>query len=263
MFVILSKLLPPLVYPLGIACLLIVLSLFLRKRVRAQQAALILALLLLWASSTRWVAWGLTHDLEQRYQPPSELPQVEAIVVLGGGTLSGSPPRPIVEINGAGDRILYAYKLYQDGRAPRLLLSGGGTSWVANDQDPANDMAALLGMLGVPEGALWLEPNSRNTYENAVNSRALLEARGIQRVILVTSALHMPRSVALFEAQGIEVVPAPTDFIVTDQGWAQLTELDLVGQLYNLTPNAENLALTTRALKEHLGLLVYRLRGWL
>ncbi|MDD2695739.1 MAG: YdcF family protein [Anaerolineales bacterium] len=263
MFVVLSKLLPPLVYPLGLACLLILLALFLRKRTRTQRAILILALLLLWAGSTRWVAWGLTRNLELRYLPPAQFPKVEAMVVLGGGTLSGSAPRPMVEVNGAGDRILYAYKLFQDGKADHILLSGGSITWLASDQQPASDMAALLEMLGVSSEALWLEPASLNTYENAVNSRALLEARGIRRVILVTSALHMPRSVALFEEQGLEVIPAPADFIVTNQGWEQLTELDLTAQLYNLLPNAENLALTTRALKEHLGVIVYRLRGWL
>jgi uncharacterized SAM-binding protein YcdF (DUF218 family) len=72
----------------------------------------------------------------------------------------------------------------------------------------------------------------------------------------------MPRSVRLFQAQGLDVVPAPTDFNVTDADWAELTRLDLRSQILGLFPSAENLGLTTRMLKEYLGLLVYDLQGY-
>jgi len=263
MFLVLSKILPPFVYPLGLACLLIVLALFLRRRLKWQKAFLVLALLLLWAGGTRWVAWGLTCSLEWRYLPPEEIPQAQVAVILGGATHSALYPRPLVEVNGAGDRVLYALWLYQQGKAEHLLLSGGSIDWLSADENPAQDMATLLEMMGVPQGAIWLESESRNTYENAVYAKEFLEARGIEKVILVTSALHMPRSVALFEAQGLEVISAPTDYNVTQPGWEHLKQPNLAAQLYNLLPSAENLSLTTRALKEYLGLLAYRLRGWL
>ena len=134
---------------------------------------------------------------------------------------------------------------------------------MSSGSSPAVDMAVLLGLLGVPEDAIWLEPDSRNTYENALNSRIMLDARGIRRVVLVTSAAHMPRSVALFERQGLEVIPAPADFRVTQAGWQMLTSGSPEAQMVGLLPSAENLAITTSALKEYLGILVYRLRGWL
>jgi len=73
----------------------------------------------------------------------------------------------------------------------------------------------------------------------------------------------MPRSVALFEHQGFEVIPAPTDFRITQSGWDQMTSTSLLVQLLNLFPSADNLSQTTGALKEYIGMFIYRLRGWL
>ena len=91
----------------------------------------------------------------------------------------------------------------------------------------------------------------------------MLKEKGITRVILVTSALHMPRSVALFEKQGIQVIPAPADFTITEDSWKQLTDNNLAGWLIAWLPNTSNLGLTSNALKEYLGWLAYWLRGWL
>jgi uncharacterized SAM-binding protein YcdF (DUF218 family) len=124
-------------------------------------------------------------------------------------------------------------------------------------------MADILEMLGVPRDAMIFESTSRNTYENATHTRVILEQMDVNRVILVTSADHMPRSVALFEHQGIDVIPAPTDFTVTENNWEQLFHGSVGSQLLNLVPNSENLSLTTGALKEYLGIIIYRLRGWL
>ena len=235
MFVYLSKILPPLVYPLGLACLLIVAALILR-RPRLRTALLLLALALLLIGGNRWVALGLARSLEWRYIPAGELPQAQAIVVLGGGTLSAQYPRQTVEVDQAGDRLIYAAQLYHQGKAEHLLLSGGRIDWISSGAPPAEDMAALLEMLGVPRQALWLESQSRNTYENARNARAFLEPLGIRRILLVTSASHMPRSVALFEKQGFEVIPAPADFSVTQEGWEQLKSGGLGSQLSPCCP---------------------------
>ena len=110
---------------------------------------------------------------------------------------------------------------------------------------------------------LWLETNSRNTYENAVETKKILDARGIDRIVLVTSAMHMPRSVAIFEKQGFTVTPAPTDYMVTQADWDYYFAPDPAIQVFNLFPGAEAMDRFARALKEYLGMVVYRLRGWL
>lgn len=263
MFVYLSKLLPLLVYPLGMTFLLVFLALCLGRRPRAQRAVLIAALLLLWASSNRWTSLWLARTLEWRYLPPPDIPPAEVIVVLGGGTESAEFPRSGVELNSAGDRVLHAARLYQQGKAHHLLLSGGRIEWREEASTPAEDMAWLLRSIGIPQEVLWLETTSRNTYENALNCRQILEAKGIQRIILVTSALHMPRAVALFEHQGLEVIPAPTDFKVTQENWQALQQASLPVQLLNLLPSADNLSSVTSTLKEYLGIWTYSLRGWM
>ena len=262
MFLYLSKLLPLLFYPLGLACLLMVVALItLWKRPRWAAGAIALALIVLLVSSNGWTTRYLLQSLEWQHLPPAELPNAEAIVVLGGATQPATPPRPGVDVLGEGDRVLYAAQLYQQQKAPLLILSGGRINWQGSNVPPESaDMAVLLRRLGVPETAIIQEPDSLNTYQNAVNVKQILEARQIRRVLLVTSALHMPRALLIFQRQGINAIPAPTDFLVTKTDTAQLGPQ---AALLNLLPEAERLKEFTRALKEYIGLLVYGLRGWL
>lgn len=263
MFIFLSKIIPPLVYPLGLGLLLILLAVILARRPRLQRLVLGLAFALLYLGGNEWIAQGLARSLEWRHLPPEELPAADAIVVLGGATLAQTPPRPIVELNEAGDRLVYAAWLYRQGHAPLVLLTGGGIEWFSAESSPADEMVFIMTLLGVPESALIIEPASRNTHENALFSRQLLEEHHVERILLVTSAMHMPRSLALFTSQGFEVIPAPADFYVTETTPASSPQVRLSRQLYKLLPSAENLVLTSRAIKEYLGLFVYRLRGWI
>jgi uncharacterized SAM-binding protein YcdF (DUF218 family) len=123
-------------------------------------------------------------------------------------------------------------------------------------------MAQILKTLGVPDSAILQDPTSLNTYQNAVNVRQIIKERGIGRVLLVTSAMHMPRSLQIFQRQGIKAIPAPTDFLITQQ---ELKEPNSSAQatLLNLLPDADRLRMTTRAIKEYIGTIIYRLRGWL
>ena len=263
MFLFLSKALPLFIYPLGLACLLIISAIFLSRNLRLQRGILVLSLSLLWLCSTRWVAMGLLRSLEWQYLPPEEIPNVEVLVLLGGGTLPAEEPRTLVEVNSAGDRVIYAAWLYKQGKTEKILVSGGLLDWTLSDATPADDMAFLLEMLAVSPEALWLENKSRNTYENAYYSAQILRENGINKILLVTSASHMPRSVKLFEAQGLQVIPFPTDFNVTEKSWQELTQPDFRTQILNLLPNAGYLSKTTLALKEYIGIMVYSLRGWL
>jgi uncharacterized SAM-binding protein YcdF (DUF218 family) len=259
MFVFLSKLLPPLIYPLGLACVMIVLAFFLVHRLGLQRVVLGVALVCLLLGGSGWIASGLARSLEWRYLPPETVPQADVIVLLGGGTQPARAPRPMVEVTGAGDRVLYTAWLYKQGKAAHILLSGGSLDWSQSDISPADDMATLLEMMDVPREALWFERESRNTYENALYSARILREKGIQRILLVTSALHMPRSVRLFQAQGLEVIPLPTDYSVTQGDQSQV---DIRALVLGLLPSAQNLTLTSRVLKEYIGIFVYDLRGW-
>jgi uncharacterized SAM-binding protein YcdF (DUF218 family) len=115
-------------------------------------------------------------------------------------------------------------------------------------------MQSLLEEWGVPGEAILLEGASRNTHENAVLSRPLLVEHGLQRVLLVTSAMHMPRALATFESAGIDAIPAATDYpvILRDRR-----------SLMDFLPQALALSRTTDAIKEYVGYAYYRSRGWI
>ncbi len=265
MFYFLSKFLPLLVYPLGMTCLLLLVALFLRHRPVWMTRLLALALLVLWLGGNRIVSMALQRSLESRYPPLDETVQADAIVVLGGGTREAAAPRPSIEVGEAGDRVLYAARLYHRGVAPLIVVSGSHAPYSNPGKSTgAEVMKGFLNLLRVPDEAVLVETQSLNTYENAVRTVSLLKRWDVEHLILVTSATHMPRSYAIFrQFEDLKVIPAPTDFQVTDSDWRYYTQLNLGVQLMNLFPQADSVLATTMSLKEYIGILVYRLRGWL
>lgn len=261
MFLFLSKLLPIFLYPLGLSCILLLITLFLllRKRSRLALIPVTLAFLILVLSSSAGVSNAIVQSLEFQYLP-NQVPTADAIVVLGGATESAIPPRPWIELKEEGDRVLYGAKLYRDKKAPRIILSGGRIDWRPSSGSEAEDMAILMETMGVPRSAMLLEPNSLNTRENAVNSQEIMKAQKIQKILLVTSAMHMPRSMLIFKKLGIDAIPAPTDY--TSLQLDQASKSKLEATILDSLPDADQMRRTTRALKEYIGILVYRLRGW-
>jgi uncharacterized SAM-binding protein YcdF (DUF218 family) len=267
MFVFFSKFLPQFIYPLGLSWMLIFLVLILirkKKELRWVKRILWLVIILLWVGGNQWISGLLTRSLEWQYFPPQNLPQDSVVVVLGGGTESQQYPRQIPEVGQAGDRVTYALKLYRDGVAGRILLSGGNIDWLGSHTTTgAQEMGELLALMGVPQEIMQLQNESRNTYEDALYCAEILKAMQVDQIVLVTSASHMPRSVALFEKQGLTVIPAPTDYGVTEQSWESLWHPSLGEVFVHLLPNASDLSSTQTILKEYIGILTYRLRGWL
>jgi len=261
MFFFLSKFLPLFVYPIGLACILLLVAVFIWRWRRWQTAVLISAFLLLFIAANPVFSWYFARSLEWRYLPPETLPEVDVIILLGGGTNTSGYPQPSINLNSAGDRLLYTTWLYQQGVSDHILLTSGKLP--GSKDGGAERMAEALEIMGVPREALWLENESLNTYENVIYSQPILEENGVETALLVTSALHMPRSVAIFAKHGIEVIPAPTDY---EAVWVELEADERPSAIYmlnNLMPKAYALELTSKTMKEYIGILVYRLRGWL
>ncbi len=259
-FVVLSGILPRLLLPLPLACMLLGLGLLRRAPGRALRAALFAALALLWLGGTRLVSEPLGRSLEWRYLPPADLPAADRIVVLGAATEPRVAPRREVGLGEGADRLLHAARLWRAGKAPGVLLCGGRAPGAAGAESEAADMAQVLELLGVPAAAIQQESRSRNTYENALEARRLLEPQGVRRILLVTSALHMPRAVGLFRHQGFEVIPAPADIRMLDP--RARAEAPLLTRITSwVIPDAETLAYTTRALHEYMGIAAYRVMG--
>jgi uncharacterized SAM-binding protein YcdF (DUF218 family) len=201
------------------------------------------------------------RSLEWQYLPPEELPTADAIVVLGGAIRSADPPRPWVDVMESGDRPIHGAQLYLTGKAPKIIMSGGRINWQGSGPPESSDMAAIAEALGVPAEDILEDPSSLNTYQNAVNVKQILDEEGMDRILLVTSAIHMPRSIKIFERLGIEAIAAPTDFRMISP--TSPPDRSIQARILNTLPDVERLDYSTRALKEYVGMVVYRLRGWL
>jgi len=210
----------------------------------------------LWIASMPLTAYTLLGPLERRYPAMAvdAAPVADAIVVLGGAVSVAIPPhRPMFGLTSWSGRVWQAAALYRAGKAPQIVIAAGSARKLEGEQIEADAIAQMLDVLGVPRSALVLEPESRTTRENAANTLPLLQRLGARRVLLVTSAQHMPRAMQTFEKSwGVGnagtpiLLPFPTDPVVLPVG-----NFSLKGVL----PSLGALESVTRALKEYAGML--------
>lgn len=176
---------------------------------------------------------------------PAQLADAEAIVILGGGARTNAPEFGGQTVNRLTlERVRYGARLARQSGLP-VLVSGGAPS---GSQPEAELMkTALEEDFRLP--VKWVEAASLDTRDNARMSAALLHTEGVKRVVLVTHAAHMRRSVEAFEAAGLAVIPAPTGFFRRGPADDTLPRL----------PNMNSTYAGTYAIHEWLGLLAYRL----
>lgn len=194
--------------------------------------------------------------LEAQYPPfdRASTARFDAIIVLGGGVSGAGSLRPADQLSGLSmQRTLCGTDLFAQGRAQKLVLSGGDGLVFGEGPKEAVEMKRLAVRVGVPEQAIVLEEQARSTYENAVGARRVF---GGTSVLLVTSASHMPRAVALFRKQGFDVTPAPCNYYVQEwpQFWRNWGPFVLIPDIYALSE-------TTMAITEVLGMIAYRMTG--
>lgn len=219
-----------------------------RRWPRLGAAVALLSLAVLVGLSTHAGVRLLARPLENR-QPaldPARASPAQAIVVLGGGRSRNAPEyegRDVPRSNVLA-RLRYAARLQRQTGLP-LLVSGGRPEGA--DESEAALMARVL-REDFQADVRWLEDESDNTAQNAMLSASLLRQAGIARVLLVTDALHMPRSQNIFEQAGLAVIAAPTNYLA--QG--VLHPADFI-------PNAGALRDSHYALHEWIGLLWYRI----
>ena len=202
-----------------------------------------------------WTSLGalMLIPLEERFQRPEPMPEKVAGIILLGGGFEGriNMVRGGYETGVAGDRAVETAILARRYPEARVLISGGTGTLILEGEGDADSAPRMLEALGVAPERMILENRSRNTHENAVFSRELAEPRPGETWLLVTSAFHMPRSMALFRQAGFDVTPWPSDYRTAGNesfGFMRANELD---SLRNMTT----------ALREWIGLLAYRLTG--
>jgi len=245
------------VLPVGLVIeLSLIALLFLWKGWRRTSATfLLIAVLVLWATSTPFVANMLLGKLEQDYPAVmiTEIPARQCIVVLGGTVEPVLPPRIDIDMHAGVDRVRKAAQLYRAGRGRVIIVTGGNQPWSPFTEPEADSMRTLLLEWGVPAEAIVLEGASRNTRENAVYTIELMKDMDCGEPILVTSAAHMKRSVAVFEKLDVTVFPVSADVRVVEN--PDFTLLDFL-------PDADALNMTTDAMREWIGQRVYRMQEW-
>lgn len=215
---------------------------------RSRQGAIVCAALaaLMWITSTNVFSDALLRPLEYAYSAPAA-PVGDVIAVLGGGANDADA------VFSAGERLapgslerVSAAALLQKKTGLPVIVSGGAVFSVIAEADAAG---AYLEELGVPPKSIIKEKASRDTYENAVFTRRLCVEKGYKRLILLTSASHMPRAVYIFRKAGFtEIIPFPVAHMAVKDG----------KRFYNdFLPGT--FSASARALNEHIGLLFYRL----
>jgi uncharacterized SAM-binding protein YcdF (DUF218 family) len=254
---VLSKFLPAMLFPAGLAVLLCLLAAWLafRKGAAAAGCVALLAGLTLYASASPIVSEWLMRGLERRYPPSTEYPKAAAIVLLAGGMAPSLPPRVEVETNSAGDRPLHAARLWKRGLAPVIVATGGYIPFLTNAKEGDADLYAhlLSEIAGIPDSVILRVPGTRTTHEDALFTSALFDSTGMKKdILLVTSAAHMPRAAALFRKAGFVVHPAPTDYQAEESG---------PFKVISLFPGGGAMVMTYSALNEYVGMLAYRMLG--
>ncbi|MCP4255081.1 MAG: envelope biogenesis factor ElyC [Candidatus Scalindua sp.] len=254
---ILKKIISAFLYPLPFSLLLSFLGLYFLWFTNKQKAGKILVsagLVVLTLFSYHVIADKLLRPLERQYDvfemkgatPATPKPAVRFVVVLGGGQaldsglplLSQMSDAPVV-------RLMEGIRIYRKFPGSRLLLSGGGGFSISE----AEMMARVAIEMGVPERDIILESKSRDTRDEALFIKPMV---GNEPFVLVTTASHIPRSMALFRKLGMNPIASPIGHSVKD---------DQRLSFYSFFPSTGSTEKSELAIHEYLGMIWAKLRG--
>ena len=253
------KLLKPLIFPafLVLAGLAAALILAVRKKRKWTVRVLAATLIGYYLFSIEPTAYYLGRSLEAAVPDPSGEKDPAAILILSGGFRRAGGRRPFSELSGPTWRRLWrGIEIYREleGEVP-ILFSGGSGDPFEPEPGQARLCREYALAMGIPEEDFRIEEISRNTFENIREARRILDrefpGEERHRVILVTSASHMLRSVLIAKKAGLDPVPAPADY-----GYGRP-----VTSPFSFYPGAQPLLISTRCLNEWFGIIVYRLMG--
>jgi uncharacterized SAM-binding protein YcdF (DUF218 family) len=254
MFFALSKILAFVLKPINIVLILVGFGYFspsARRRARWFRWAFLL--LLFW--SNRWVLNQVAHYYERGYRSIESIETPYETGILLGGFTNLKSGGPILNFSQASNRLTTTLELYRQGKIKRILISGGNGALFDNNPPESEVVADWLRRVGVPDSVLLIENRSRNTYENALCSRALIDSLHLgQRHLLITSAWHLPRAGACFRRVGLPCHELGTDYFYDryagNNPWRWIE------------PSWEPLMQWEALLKEWIGYGVYWLKGY-
>ena len=251
MFFYLSKTIAFLLMPLGWIFFFVLASIYLRNKNLKKWAKLIsIGLTILFTNPF------LANEVIGAWEyPPREFDTIahrEWGVVLTGVANNRIEPFDRVYFNKGADRVIHTVMLYQKGIIEKILISGGSGSFDEADYSEAATLKKAFLMMGVAEKDLFLEEKSKNTYQSAVNCQKFLNDKS-NEIVLISSSSHLRRATACFEKAGFMVEKFPADFHASPRQFAPNAWV----------PSAHALSKWTVVFKELVGIITYKIMGYL
>jgi len=254
MFFVLSKTLFFLLTPINWIVGLLLYAFF-GKHERRTRRAFKWGLVLLVVLSNPFLSNTAFKWWEQEAVPISQLDGVYDIaIVLGGFSDIQEYPRDRLHLSEAADRLTNALELYKTGKVRKILVTSGSAMVVGEKISEGKIAGEFLARIGIPESDVIIEPNSRNTHENALfTAQILKEKHPNARCLLITSAFHFPRARRTFKKAGVEFTDFPTDILSDPMKW---TPQKLI------LPSVRSLSAWQILIKEWVGLAAYKILGY-
>jgi uncharacterized SAM-binding protein YcdF (DUF218 family) len=211
-----------------------------------------------WIISTPLGAKALEAGLSVGYKPveaSEELENVDAVIILGGGSINLKSRGEIITllITESALRTMEGIRVYELLDDPLIIVSGGSNPFLGGGRPECELMAELLINADVPEERILLETLSQSTKDQASKLKPVLERHDFDQFILITSPIHMRRSMAVFEGEGLKPIPGPSSLI---------SEVFSDGGL-GIFPSWVALDASQAAFREYMALTYYWVRGWL
>lgn len=248
MFFILSKLLYFLLIPFNWILILLI-CIYFTKSPKYKRSLTILTILIGLLFSNPWLYKTATKAWQSEFKEIEADKQYETGILLTGMIQFDTKDQGF--FGSSSDRFIQTATLYHTGKIKQIIVTGGSGSLLYSSPAEANFLKDKFIKNGIPESAIIAEPLSRNTYENAIFTKKILDSLQLKEpCLLITSALHMRRSESVFRKAGIVFDSYPSDFKVVDTYFS----LD-----DTLIPDAKLLKDWSHLLKEIIGLWVYQL----
>ena len=227
-----------------------------KRQWRSSGFFLAVALFMSLIGSTSIPGWLLANLERQGLRPSLEaIPSADAVVSLGGSVQPSRYEANGLDLTAAGDRIIMALELMRQGKAPALVIGGASHLFNGTERVEADLVRQWLQNWKIPAGPIHSLGGCANTHEEAEKVAALARQHGWKKVLLVTSAYHLPRASATFRKAGVAVEGVPCDF-------QTMVSIETPSS-YTLVPRYQGFLKTSLFVHEQIGWAVYRWRGWL
>lgn len=253
MFFILSKILAFLITPLVWIVGLMIYSLFTKNESRKKKS-FVWALGLLLFFTNPFILDEFMRLWEVPAKRYEEIDKVYDAAIVLGGIMNYDEDFERLQFYRSNDRLMQAIELYQKGLVKKIVFTGGSGSINEPDKKEGPLVKRFLLMLGLPEQDLIFENESRNTRENALFLKPVLEKEVPGEYLLVTSGFHMRRALGCFRAVGIDPVPYSTD------RYSGPRKFDLD---HLLVPHSDVMSAWNTLIHEWVGYIVYRVSGYI